>query len=413
MHSYPVVVVGAGQAGVAISRQLQVRGIEHVVLERGRVGETWRTQRWESFRVNTPNWCNGLPGLDFPGEPHHFPSAAELFGYLERYAAEFQLPIHQGVAVTAVDRLEDGFAVQTDHPDFAAVQTRAVVLASGSQNRPRVPAAAVQLPETIVQIHAGAYRNPAALPPRAVLVVGSAQSGCQIAEDLLAAGRRVYLSVSKVGRAPRRYRGRDILEWFLDTGFFGMRPADLPDPALQFVPQPQVSGVGEYGHTVSLQDLARQGVTLVGRFEGVDDGALAFDDSVAECVRFSDTGSAEIKQLIDGYLARQGSTPPPLEPDPADEPCVDPEALAGPGTIDAGSVGAVVWTTGFEGDFSWVHLPISDERGRAIHRDGIAPVPGVFFVGLPWLRTRSSGVLPGVGPDAIVIAAAVAEHLGG
>jgi putative flavoprotein involved in K+ transport len=244
-----------------------------------------------------------------------------------------------------------------------------------------------------------------------VLVVGSAQSGCQIAEDLIAAGRRVYLSVSRVARAPRRYRGRDILEWLGRTGFLGMRLADLPDPAMQFAPQPQVSGVGEYGHTVSLQDLARQGVTLVGRFVGVADGSLTFDDSVADCIRFSDGGSAQIKQLIDGYLAREGIAPAPLEPDPADEPCPDPEALAGPTVIAAGVVAAVVWTTGFEGDFSWVHLPVIDAQGRAIHQDGIAPVPGVFFVGLPWLRTRASGVIPGVGPDAAYIADAVTQHL--
>lgn len=412
MQSYPVVVVGAGQAGVAVSRQLQMREIDHVVLERGRIGEAWRTQRWDSFRVNTPAGVNGLPGMDFPGKPDHFPSAEDLTRYLERYAASFRLPIREGVAVTAVERSGEGFEVLTDDSDLGTLGTRAVVLASGAQNRPRIPALASQLPETILQIHAGGYRNPAALPPGAVLVVGSAQSGCQIAEDLVAAGRRCYLSVSRVARAPRRYRDRDVVDWFLESGFFGQSLAALPDPSLQFAPQPQVSGVGEHGHTVSLQGLAHQGVTLVGRFLGVAGGAVTFDDSVAECVRFADAGSADIKQLIDGYLAEQGVALPPLVPDPADEPCPDPEALAGPREVDARTLGTVVWTTGFEGDYSWVHLPVVDERGHAVHKDGIAPVPGLFFLGIPWLRTRASGILPGVGSDAVFIADAVIKHLG-
>ena len=412
MPSHPVVVIGAGQAGLAVSRHLQVRGIEHVVLERGRIGETWRTQRWDSFRVNSPNRLNCLPQASFPGDPDRFPTAGELVDFFEDYSARFILPVHEGVAVTGVDPAADGFEVRTDHPDLAVIGARAVVLASGAQNRPRVPALAAGLAGRVAQLHAGEYRNPGTLPRGGVVVVGSAQSGCQIAEDLLEGRRRVYLSVSRVMRAPRRYRGRDVLDWFDETGFLDMRPADLPDPAMQFAAQPQVSGLGERGHTVSLQDLASRGVTLVGRMVGVDDRVITFDDSVADCIRVGDAGSEQIKQLVDGYLARRGIAPPPLEPDPADTPCPDPGALAGPASVELSGIGAVVWTTGFGGDFSWVHLPVTGEHG-AVHTDGIAAVPGLFFVGLPWLRTRRSGIIAGVDGDAAFIADAVAVHLGG
>ncbi|MBI5157510.1 MAG: NAD(P)-binding domain-containing protein [Acidimicrobiia bacterium] len=412
MSTLPVVVIGAGQAGLAVSRRLQVLGIDHVVLERGRVAETWRTQRWDSFQLNTPNRINALPGSAFPGDPAGFATAADLVAYFEEYAKTLRLPVREGVTVTAVAPASDGFVVRTDDPDLAEIDARAVVLASGGQNHPRIPALAARLPGHIVQIHAGDYRNPAARPPGAVLVVGSAQSGCQITEDLEAAGRQVHLSVSRVARAPRRYRGRDILELFADVGFFGQRPGDLPDPAMQFAAQPQVSGVGPRGHTVSLQSLAGKGVILVGRLVAIDGDTLRFDDSVADAIRFADAGSAQIKQMIDEHLASLGISAP-LEPDAADVACADPEALAGPESIPIAALAAVVWTTGFGGDFSWVHLPITGGDGRVMHTEGVTAVPGVFVLGTPWLRTRASGIIVGVGDDAAVVAQAVAKHLAG
>ncbi len=411
MPTLPVVVIGAGQAGLAVSRHLQGRGIDHVVLERGRVGETWRTQRWDSFQVNTPNRINALPGLEFTGDPAGFATASDLVGYFEDYARTFRLPVREGVSVTLVARASEGFVVRTVAPDLAEIHAQAVVLASGGQNHPRVPASASSLPRHIVQIHAGEYRSPAGLPPGAVLVVGSGQSGCQIAEDLQAAGREVYLAVSRVARSPRRYRGRDTLDWLEETGFLRQRPSDLPDPAMQFAAQPQVSGVGPRGHTVSLQGLAGKGVILVGRLIGAEGGVLRFDDSVADAIRFADAGSAQIKNMVDGYLARVGITAD-LEHDAADVDCADPEALAGPELIPGSALAAVVWTTGFGGDFSWVHLPITDADGRVLHNDGVTGVPGVFVAGIPWLRTRASGIIAGVAEDAAIVAGAVAAHLG-
>jgi putative flavoprotein involved in K+ transport len=409
------VVVGAGQAGLGVSRSLIERGIDHVVLERARIGETWRSQRWDSFRVNTPNRMNGLPDLDFDGDPDAFPTAAELAESFERYAAAFKLPVSTGVTVTAVEGSDDGFVVRTDHPDASTIATRSVVIASGPMRRPKIPAVAAAVPKDVAQVHAAAYRNPQSLPAGGVLVVGTAQSGCQIAEELLEAGRPVYLSASAVARAPRRYRGRDITGWLTDAGFMGMRPTDLPDPAMQRAAWPQVSGVGSRGHTVGLQWLAGRGAILVGRVRAVSGRTMTFEDSVAAAIRSGDAGSAMIKGMIDGYLLETGIQAPPPEHDPADVPCPHPEALAGPGELDLDAAGitSIVWCTGFDADFSWIHLPVVDERGEPLHQEGVSPVPGLCFIGLTWMRMRKSAIIAGVEDDAAFVADAVVTHLAG
>jgi len=409
------VVVGAGQAGLGVSRRLQERGVDHLVLEQGRIGDTWRTQRWDSFRVNTPNWMNGLPGLDYDGDPDAFPSATELADSFERYAAKFQLPVRTGVTVTSVEEGSGGFEIGTDAPDLSVIPARSVVIASGPMRRARIPAVAGSFPPGVAQLHAGEYRNPEDLPAGAVLVVGTAQSGCQIAEDLLGAGRRVYLSCSSVTRVPRRYRGRDVTAWLSDIGFFDMRPADLPDPAMLRAAWPQVSGVGRRGHTVGLPRLSGLGAVLVGRLTGVSDGIVTFEDTVADAIRAADAGSAMIRGLVEAHIARTGMEAGPLESDPADEPCMDPEALRGPLDLDLAAAGvrSVVWCTGFDAGLSWIHLPVVDRDGAAIHDDGVSPVPGLFFVGLPWMRVRRSSIISGVDPDSAFIAEAVAAHLAG
>ena len=409
------VVVGAGQAGLGVSRRLQERGVDHLVLEQGRIGDTWRTQRWESFRVNTPNRMNGLPGLDYDGDPDAFPSATELADSFERYAAKFQLPVRTGVTVTSVKEGAGGFEIGTDAPDLSVIPARSVVIASGPMRRARIPAVAGSFPPGAAQLHAGEYRNPEDLPAGAVLVVGTAQSGCQIAEDLLGAGRRVYLSCSSVTRTRRRYRGRDITGWLSDVGFLDMRPADLPDPAMLRAAWPQVSGLGKRGHTVSLQWLSGLGAILVGRLSAVSNGIVTFEDTVADAIQAADAGSVMIKGLIEAHIARTGMEAGPLESDAADEPCTDPEALRGPLELDltAAGVGSVVWCTGFDAGLSWIHLPVVDRDGAAIHNDGASPVPGLFFVGLPWMRMRRSSIIAGVDPDSAFIAEAVAAHLAG
>jgi putative flavoprotein involved in K+ transport len=281
VSTFGAVVIGAGQAGLAASYHLTARGLEHVVLERGRIGDTWRTQRWDSFALNTPGWRSHLRADDPDRRPDDdaFLTALGFVGRLETFAARHRLPVREGVTVTGVtaaERAGDGFTIATagaDGPD--ELRARNIIVASGILNVPRLPPIAAELPVGLPQVTAADYRSPAGLPTGAVLVVGGAQTGVQLAEDLVAAGLRTFLCTSSVGRIPRRYRGRDIFAWLGDAGFFEQTPDQLPDPAMLRWPQPQVSGVGPLGRTVSLQSLAAQGVTLLGRPVTIDGDTIA------------------------------------------------------------------------------------------------------------------------------------------
>jgi putative flavoprotein involved in K+ transport len=408
-------VVGAGQAGLATSYFLQRQGVAHVVLERGRLGESWRSQRWDSFVLNTPNALNGLPGAPYEGPaPDGFWSRDELVRSFERYARRFELPIRTGVEVEAIaGGRGEGFAVHVrTGAGTEAIRPRSVVIATGAMRTPRRPSFAAGLPEHIAQLDAASYRNPGALPSGPVLVVGSGQSGCQIAEELQAAGRTVYLSTSRVGRIPRRYRGRDVDAWLWESGFFDVRRSELADSSLVFATQPQVSGVGRHGHTLSLQRLAADGVRLLGRAISIDGTGLILDDGLRDHIAFADRASAEIKRMIDDYIAQSGIKAPAPEDDPADRPWADLAAVTAPRRLDLARawIGTVIWCTGFRPDFSWLRLPVLDERGQPLHERGVAPVPGLHFVGLPWLYKRKSGIICGVAEDAAHIARLIAAR---
>jgi putative flavoprotein involved in K+ transport len=412
------VIVGAGQAGLGVSYFLQQNGHQHILFERGRIGESWRSQRWDSFRLNTPNVRNTLPGLPYDGpEADGFSHADTLVNYFQGYVDRFQLPVRTGVTVISVERADDqeNFIVRTrtEDGDEEPVASRSVVIASGIQRVPRIPALHTKLPGHIIQYHTADYRDPQGLPPGAVLVVGSGQSGCQITEDLLAAGRTVYLCTSKVGRAPRRYRGRDLIEWWVDMKFWDVTYASLQDKSISRAAQPQISGIGRYGHTVSLQHLASRGVVILGRLLDIDSGTLILGDEAASHVHFADEFSGRVKNDIDAYLARLNITPPPLEDDPADVP--DPEAQCVSAlrqlSLQESNVGTVIWATGFTGDFSWIHLPVLDAEGKPIQVRGISPVPGLYFLGFPWLNSRKSGIIYGIEDDAQYIANAISQQL--
>ncbi|MEZ4553611.1 MAG: flavin-containing monooxygenase [Dehalococcoidia bacterium] len=398
------VVVGAGSAGLATSYELAVRGLPHVVLERGRIGETWRAQRWDSFRLNTPGWANALPGLPFPGDPDGFDTAAALVGYFEEYRRHFALPVHEGITVRAVVPVAGRFRVETGGGHYEAPS---VVIASGNQNRPRVPAAAAQLHPSIVQLHAAAYTRPEALPAGRVLVVGGAQTGCQIAEDLIDAGREVLLATGRAPRVPRRYRGRDIFEWFHRSGFFAQHASALPDPAMLAFPQPQVSGV-DGGRTVSYQDLARRGVRLFGRLQDVEDTRATFAGDLRDHLRFADEMSARLRAMVDAFIDREAIDAPPPDLDPLDAPAAYNAFSDVPETLDleAEGITSVIWCTGFRGDFEWLPAEALQD-GHPMHKDGIASLPGLYYVGLHWLQRRDSGILLGLPQDAARIAAAV------
>ncbi len=413
-----VVVVGAGQAGLGISYFLQQAGRKHVVYERGRIGESWLSQRWDSFTLNTPNAMNVLPGLPYDGpEPDGFWLPDEQIAYFRRYIERFSLPVVTGVTVIAIERSDDDryFVVQTLAGGQAAtsVLARALVIASGSQQAPKLPPVHTQVADDVLQLHTAGYRNTAALPPGAVVIVGSGQSGCQIAEDLLAAGRQVYICTGKVGRAPRRYRGRDIMEWLAATGFLDVTLAGLENPAMSRAPQPQVSGVGRYGRTVSLQQLGREGAVILGRLVDVQDHTLLLGDDAVAHVRFADEVSRQLKNSVDAYIAKVGITAPPPEEDPADIP--DPEATCVSPlrelNLDEANVSAIIWSTGFTGSFDWIHLPVLDAVGQPMHQRGVSPAPGLYFLGFPWLSKRKSGLICGIAEDAAYIADQVATWL--
>jgi putative flavoprotein involved in K+ transport len=392
------VVVGAGPAGLAASAALTAHGVEHVVLERGRVGESWRTQRWDSFRLNTPGWMNELLGEQARDA---FATGAEVVQRLEKVAAD--APVRAGAGVARLRQRGDGYALETSGGDLHA---RTVVVATGDQNVPRVPALARTLPDRVAQYHTADYRGPATLPAGAVLVVGSAQSGCQIAEDLLGAGRRVVLATSPAGRFAWRHRGRDTIEWLVEAGFFDQRPRDLPDPAVMRAAQPIVASGGR---SLSLQALARAGATLVGRPVAVAGERVTFDDSATANVAAGDAFAERVRGMVDDLIRRRGLEAPSPEPDDTETPVdLDPPVAL---HLRDHDVASVVWCTGFSGEFSWLDPALVDADGQPRHQDTAAPAPGVWYVGLKWLVRRSSGILLGFPRDAAEVAAAVRAHV--
>lgn len=419
MSELDVVVIGAGQAGLGIGYLLQERALDFVILERRAIGESWRSGRWDSFAVNTPNWMNGLPGSPYDGQdPEGFLTRDDLVDSFERHARTHDLPIRLGVTVERVSLSEGtgGFDIETSTPDGIreVIHARNVVVASGIQRTPKVPTIAKRLPETVIQLHASEYRNANELPDGAVLVVGSGQSGCQIVEDLVGAGRTVYLATSRVARVPRRYRGRDALAWMQLAGMWEEQPSDLVDPAMVFAAQPQISGVGRRGHTVSLQGLQRRGVHLMGRLTDVTDGVVRTDDALASHIAFADEFSAMFKANVDAAVEGLGLDAPIPETDPEDEPAGPQVQAGGLTSVDLAAAGivAVIWCTGFAAEFEFLDLPARDPAGNPIHERGVSPVRGITFLGFPWLHTRKSGIIYGIDEDARHIADTILADMG-
>jgi len=406
-----VVIIGAGQAGLAVSYHLKQAGIPHVVLERGQIGESWRSQRWDSFYLNTPNWANAMPGADFhPEAVDDFSSRDALVAFFERYVQANDLPVRSNSEVLAVAL--NGNAAYTIQTASDTYRAHAVVLASGGLSRPKVPKIAGNLPAEILSLSAAAYRNPQALPDGAVLVVGGGQSGCQVAEDLLEAGRRVYICASKVGRVPRTYRGRDIFEWMKLVGMAETALHELEDPAMQFAAQPQVSGT-DGGHTISYQSLARDGATLLGRASAIDGYTLTLEPNLMECIAYADGFALNIKTAIDTLIEREEVEAEPAAPDPNEPELPDPNGSDRLTTLDLKEAGitSVLWCTGFDADWSWVKVDVFDEQGRPRHQAGVTDSPGLYFIGMPWLAKRKSGLLFGISEDAERICRHLHQHL--
>lgn len=405
-ESIDTLIVGAGQAGLSLSYYLSQQQRPHLVLEKApQLAEAWRNHRWDSFTLVTPNWHIRLPGGEYQGDdPDGFMPRAEVVRHLERYAAGFGAPVRFEITATALDPLVDGFRVRTSQGDY---QARNVVVASGLFQTPKIPPSSANIPAGIVQMHSSQYRNPDALPPGAALVVGTGQSGCQIAEELYQSGRTVYLCVgSSAGRAPRRYRGKDITWWLVQTGFFNRTVDILPSPQAKFAANPQVSGKAG-GHSLNLHTFARDGVRLLGRYIGAEGGSIFVAPDLHDNLAKIDKFEADMLKGIDEFIAKTGEAVPeerlPGLHDGFDVPIITELDLA-----EAG-VTSLIWAGGYRFDFSWIHLPVLDKDGYPIQQRGVTAYPGLYFLGLPFLQTLKSGLLLGVGEDAAYLASKIEE----
>ncbi len=394
-----VVVVGGGQAGVALSEHLGDRGVPHVVLERGRVAERWRSERWDSLVTNGPVWHDRFPGLEFPGlEPEAFAPKEQVAEYLAAYAEKIGAPVRCGVDVTSVRKREGqrGFRVRTTEGDIDA---QYVVAATGPFQKPVIPTV---VPEGagVNQLHSSAYRNPDTLPDGGVLVVGSGSSGVQIAEELRASGREVYLSVGPHDRPPRRYRGHDFVWWL---GVLGKWEASAPPQGAEHVTI-AVSGA-RGGHTVDFRDLAERGITLLGRTESYEDGTLRFASDLRENIAQGDANYLSLLDEADAYVERNGLDLP--EEPRARELGGYPESVTDPVLeLDLADTGitTVLWATGFTTDYGWLEVGAFDENGRPDHQRGVSTEPGIYFMGLPWQSRRGSSFIWGAWHDAGYVA---------
>ncbi len=396
-------VIGGGQAGLTMSHRLKQRGLPHLVLERHRIAERWRSERWDGLAFQFPNWSIKLPDFPFPhDDPDGFASTREITAFIDAYAAFVAPPIRCGVAVTKLRRGDSArFIAETTD---GTIEADNVVIATGPYQRALMPD--LLRDHAIFQLHASRYQNPQQLPPGAVLVVGAGASGAQIAEELLRAGRNVYLSVGRHTRLPRRYRGYDLMWWFDALGYLRRTPEERGPPR----PYPTISGAYG-GHTIDLRRFATDGIVLLGRLQSVDQGIAHFAGDLAEQLAYGDAAYAEFLGFADEHVRQHGldmPSDPAAREKLADPPCVsDPIQQL---DLAAAGINSVIWATGYGVDFGWIDLPVLDGRGEPLHHRGITEVPGLYFLGLPWMVTVNSSFLAGVGDDAAALAAHIAER---
>lgn len=399
-------VIGAGQAGLSVSYYLKQQGIEHIVLDKSGIGASWR-QRWDSFTLVTPNAMNNLPDFPSGGDPDGFLERDAVIRYLEDFATSFAPPLRTGVLVTAVTPQDtgQGFTVETDAGPY---HCHNVVVATSIFQQPRLPAGAAALPAGILQLHSSQYRHPSALPDGAVLVVGSGQSGTQIVDELLAAGRQVYLSVSRAGRAPRRYRGRDIMAWMRLFQLFEMPVHQLESPAERFEAHLHLSG-RDGGKTLNLRRFGREGVVLLGKVAGVAGDCLYLADDLTQNLQAADTAAARLCGMIDKRIEESGIEAPLPTAEELLPESWEPRETGRELSLAAAGISAVVWATGYRFNFNWIKGLDVDVYGYPVQQQGVTAQPGLYFAGLHWLNKFKSGLLYGVAEDA----AHVAAHLAG
>jgi putative flavoprotein involved in K+ transport len=400
-RSIDTAIVGAGQNGLAMSWYLGRAGRDHIVLDRRELlGGGWR-DRWDEFQLVSPNWTTSLPGFAYDGDaPDEYMARDEVAGRIARYADAIDAPVLPGTTVERVSAGDGGFTLHTDHGPLTA---RSVIVATGGFQGPRMPGLSAALPGRITQMHSHAYRRESDLPPGAVLIVGSGQTGVQLAEEFHAAGRRVYLAVGSAGGMARRYRGHDCFWWFKQVfergpeyGIEMPTIKTVPDPRIRFAPNPHLSGHGG-GHDTNLRRLAADGITLLGHLDAVDGERISFRPDLSESLARADGFfAARFQGPIESYIERAGLDAPPDDREPFDfEPAQALEL-----NLSKAGISTVIWAAGYRMDYSWIDLPIFDEFGVPRNDRGVSEVPGLYFIGMLWLHNLLSASLLGVGPDS-------------
>ncbi|WP_434106738.1 MSMEG_0569 family flavin-dependent oxidoreductase [Paraburkholderia caffeinilytica] len=402
---YSVLVIGGGQAGLSVSYYLKQAGIGHLVVEKNTVTHTWRQQRWDAFCLVTPNWQCALPGYPYPGDdPHGFMKKDEIIDYLDGFIAHVDAPVIEHAEVKRVKQRDDGvYTIVTTQGDFTADQ---VVVASGGYHTPIVPRLAERLPASVVQLQSSAYRNPQALPEGVVMVVGTGQSGAQIAEDLHLAGRKVVLAVGEAPRCARFYRGRDVVDWLADMQYYDMPVEKHPlREGVRDNTNHYVTG-RDGGRDIDLRKFAAEGMALYGKLDDLRDGQFHFAPTLAANLDAADDTYNRINASIDGFIEKHGIAAPAGEVyEPVWRPAEERTTL----DLHTSGISAIIWCIGFTPDFSWLDAPVFNGRGYPAHTRGITPIDGLYFVGLPWLHTWGSGRFSGVARDAEFIVQAIRD----
>ncbi|MEU6718463.1 NAD(P)-binding domain-containing protein [Nonomuraea sp. NPDC046802] len=399
-----VVVIGAGHAGLAASHFLRERSIDHLVIERGEVANSWRRERWDSFRLLTPNWQSRLPGLAYQGpDPDGYMTTKEVTRFIEGFAALSRAPVRTGTTVTSLRPAGDGYRVTTSRGELGC---RAVVIASGACNRPVVPSFGEAVPTSVVQLTPFDYREPGPLPDGGVLVVGGSATGVQLAAELRRSGRPVILSVGEHVRLPRTYRRRDVLWWMDASGVWDQRYDEVDDlTRARRLPSPQLVGTPERT-TLDLNALTSMGVEPVGRFAAVRDGRALFSGGLRNVFSLADL---KMERLLDTFDAWARTRDLELGPPERFAPTRVPESARLQLDLRSGEIRSIVWATGFRPDYRWLHVPVVDEKGRLRHDGGVVDSPGLYVLGLPLLRRRRSTFIHGIEADAHE----VIDHLAG
>ncbi|QND46307.1 MSMEG_0569 family flavin-dependent oxidoreductase (plasmid) [Rhizobium lusitanum] len=402
---YSAVVIGGGQAGLSASHYLKEHGIDHVVFEKKTMAHKWREQRWDAFCLVTPNWQCQLPDHPYDGkDPHGFMVRDEIIGYVERFIRKVDAPVFEHTAVTALEKAGDLYRVETL---AGTVTADSVILATSLYSDPAIPRAAERLPDSIMQLHTADYRNSDQLPEGGVIVVGSGQSGCQIAEDLHLAGRKVHMVTGNAPRCARFYRGRDVVDWLSDVGQYDITVEHDGMGKKKHDTNHYLTG-RDGGRDIDLRKFALEGMALYGRMSGVSNGKMLFEPNLKANLDGADRVYNGINALIDRHIAANNIDAPAGSPYvPLWEPEIEPTEI----DLVAEGVGAVIWATGFRPDWSFVALPIFDGTGYPVHRHGVTSVDGAYVLGMPWLWTWGSGRFLSVGKDAEYVVGQLVERL--